>query len=221
MQHPGPPDWSCIDTVLLDLDGTLLDLAFDNHFWLELVPQAYAACHGVDPAQARALLGASFRAREGTLEWYCVDHWSRELGLDILALKRANAAGIRWLPGARHCLERLRERGKRLVLLTNCHPRVIELKDEHTGVGALMDAVLSSHRFGMPKESARFWELVREVEPFDAQRSVFVDDNPAVLRTARTAGVRWIFGVRCPDSRAAPRTHSGVATIDSVAELIA
>src|SRR5690606_507131 len=25
--------WNQIDTVLLDMDGTLLDLHFDNHFW--------------------------------------------------------------------------------------------------------------------------------------------------------------------------------------------
>ena len=31
-------DWSRIDHVLLDLDGTLLDLDFDNHFWQTLVP---------------------------------------------------------------------------------------------------------------------------------------------------------------------------------------
>jgi 5'-nucleotidase len=33
-------DWNNIDTVLLDMDGTLLDLAFDSQFWLQDVPQA-------------------------------------------------------------------------------------------------------------------------------------------------------------------------------------
>ncbi|HBT55971.1 MAG TPA: haloacid dehalogenase, partial [Pseudomonas sp.] len=31
-------NWNAIDTVLLDMDGTLLDLHFDNHFWLEHMP---------------------------------------------------------------------------------------------------------------------------------------------------------------------------------------
>ena len=39
----GRPDWRAIDTVLLDMDGTLLDLRFDNYFWLELVPRKYGA----------------------------------------------------------------------------------------------------------------------------------------------------------------------------------
>ena len=33
-------DWTSIDTVLLDMDGTLLDLRFDNWFWQEHVPDA-------------------------------------------------------------------------------------------------------------------------------------------------------------------------------------
>ncbi|MCP4043692.1 MAG: haloacid dehalogenase, partial [Gammaproteobacteria bacterium] len=31
-------NWNSIHTVLLDMDGTLLDLHFDNQFWLEHVP---------------------------------------------------------------------------------------------------------------------------------------------------------------------------------------
>lgn len=34
-------DWQAVDTVLLDMDGTLLDLAFDNYFWQKLVPETY------------------------------------------------------------------------------------------------------------------------------------------------------------------------------------
>ena len=42
-----PLPWPEIHTVLLDMDGTLLDLRFDNHFWRELVPERYAERHGL------------------------------------------------------------------------------------------------------------------------------------------------------------------------------
>lgn len=214
-----PPDWTLIDTVLLDLDGTLLDLAFDNHFWLELIPATYAAARSMSVADARVALMPRFRACEGTLNWYCIEYWSRELGLDVVALKRSVAGRIAWLPGVPEFLRELRSRGKRLVLLTNAHPQTLRIKDERTGVTGFMDAVYSSHEFGAPKEDPRFWERVRALEPFDPQRTLFVDDSPAVLRAAAAAGVRWIFAISRPDTSAAERRHDGFPAVDTITQL--
>jgi len=214
------PDWAHIDTVLLDLDGTLLDLAYDNHFWLEIVPAAYAAARMTTLEAARTEIAPLFRACEGTLPWYCIDHWSRELDLDIEALKRANTQRIAWLPGAKDFLLRMRRAGKRVVLLTNSHPRVLQIKNENTGVLDYFDAAFTSHEFGAPKESAHFWKAVRAVEPFDAERSLFADDSPSVLRAAQNAGIRWVYGVRRPDSVETVRDHVDVPAIDAVSQLV-
>jgi 5'-nucleotidase len=187
------PRWELIDTALLDLDGTLLDLEFDNWFWLEHIPRAYGAARGLSPAAAREHLAPRYKACEGTLSWYCIEHWSRELALDIAAMKKAVAGRIRWLPGAQPWLEVLRSRGKRLVLLTNAHPETLRIKDASTGVTRVLHAVVSSHSLGAPKEDPRFWQAVRSVEPYDPARSLFVDDSLPVLRAARDAGVRWIY----------------------------
>jgi len=214
------PDWAHIHTVLLDLDGTLLDLAYDNHFWLEIVPAAYAAARVTTLEAARTEIAPLFRACEGTLPWYCIDHWSRELDLDIEALKRANTQRIAWLPGAKDFLLRMRRAGKRVVLLTNSHPRVLQIKNENTGVLDYFDAAFTSHEFGAPKESAHFWKAVRAVEPFDAERSLFADDSPSVLRAAQNAGIRWVYGVRRPDSVETVRDHVDVPAIDAVSQLV-
>jgi putative hydrolase of the HAD superfamily len=158
------------------------------------------------------------------MNWYCIDYWSRELGLNIAALKRTQAARIGWLPGAESFLQRLRALGKRLVLLTNSHPLVLQLKDEQTGVTRYLDAAISSHVFRAPKESELFWTAVREVEPFDSQRSLFVDDSPPVLRAAQAAGIRWIRGVRrassAPDGQGRPvRDYGDIPAVDSVNDL--
>ncbi len=189
-------DWAQIDTVLLDLDGTLLDLGFDNDFWLDFVPAEYAASRSLSLEAAKGDLKPRFRACAGPMNWYCLDYWSRELGLDIEALKRTQASRVAWLPGAQVFLQRLRALGKRLVLLTNSHPQVLKIKDEQTGITGYLDVAISSHVFRVPKESQEFWRAVRAVEPFDVQRSLFVDDSPSVLRAAQEAGIRWIRGVR-------------------------
>ena len=46
-------NWSDIHTVLLDMDGTLLDLHFDNHFWLEHFPARYSEQHGIIVEEAK------------------------------------------------------------------------------------------------------------------------------------------------------------------------
>jgi 5'-nucleotidase len=215
-----PAQWAAIDTVLLDLDGTLLDLAFDNHFWRQRVPQAWAQRRAITLEQAHAELQPRFAAREGTLDWYCIEYWSRELELDISALKQSAAHGIRWLPGAREFLQRVRLLGKRLVLITNSHPTTLAIKDARTEVISYFDAGFSSHRFGAPKEQAQFWRELAKVERFDPARSLFVDDSLNVLRAARAAGVGLIYAVRRPDSGAPPRAHREFPAVDAVAELL-
>ncbi len=216
---PLPPRWDAIDIVLLDLDGTLLDLSFDNRFWLQLVPQAYARLHGLTPEQAYEAIEPRFKACEGTLDWYSIDHWTRQLGLDIRALKRADSASIRWLPGALDFLAAVRRRGKRLVLLTNSHPATLEIKDAAAGVKAHFDATHSSGTFGAPKEDPRFWEVLQQVEPFDVRRAMFVDDSQSVLRAARAAGIASIYAIRRPDRSQDARVHREFASVDAIVEL--
>jgi putative hydrolase of the HAD superfamily len=218
--------WAAIDTVLLDLDGTLLDLAFDSRFWHQTVPAAWARAQAQPQVQAlsaedaRELLAPRFRACEGTLNWYCIDYWSRELQVDIAALKHAEAHGVRWLPGAREFLARLRTLGKRLVLLTNAHPTTLAIKDARTQVTSCFDAVFSSHLLGAAKEHARFWRELAGAEAFDAARSLFVDDSLPVLRAARAAGIGTLYAVRCPDSSRGARIQHEFAAVDAVAELL-
>lgn len=214
--HRPTPDWQRIDTALIDLDGTLLDLAFDDWFWLEHVPSVYGAARGLTPEAALGELAPRFRAHEGTLPWYCIEHWSRELALDIATMKRAVAGRIAWLPGAQAWLEALRACGKRLVLLTNAHPETLRIKDATTGVTRILHAVVSSHTVGAPKEDPAFWQAVRTIEPFDPERSLFVDDSPPVLRAARAAGIRAIYAVR---RRGLTGTVEGFETVGSIADI--
>lgn len=212
-------DWSVLDTVLLDMDGTLLDLCFDNFFWRELVPLRYAARAGVSLAAARAALAPKFASKHGTLDWYCTDYWSRELGIDIASLKFEVRERVRFLPGAEAFLQELKTCGLRVVLVTNAHHDSLRVKAEHTGLGAYFERLVCSHAYGVPKEHPDFWGRLQADIRFDAERSLFIDDTPTVLAAARAFGIRQLLAVSHPDSSEGPRTITEFPAIASVALL--
>lgn len=194
-------NWQEIDTVLLDMDGTLLDLHFDNFFWLEHLPKRYAEVHRLDQAAAAAQLQQQISARQGTLEWYCLEHWSNALKLDIRALKEEIKDKIQIRPHVETWLNRLREHDKKLVLITNAHPQSLSLKLEVTSIDRWLDIVISSHEFKQPKEAQEFWHLLKEREHFEPERTLFVDDTPRVLDSAKRYGIRHLLCIHQPDSK--------------------
>jgi len=219
------PDWDRVHTVLLDMDGTLLDLRFDNYFWLEFLPQHYGATRGLTLEEAQQELQPRFAARQGTLQWYCTDHWSLELGLNIAALKHEAREHIRFLDGAQQFLTTVRQMGRRLILATNAHFDTLAIKAQHTGLEDYLDAVVSSHRFGVPKEHADFWPSLEQHvrshhDTFDRRECLFVDDSLPVLRAARDFGIAQIVAIRQPDSTRPVREISEFPAVKSVVELL-
>ena len=213
--------WASIDTVLLDMDGTLLDLRFDNFFWLEFLPAKYAQARGMTAQQASSELVPRFAARQGTLQWYCTDFWTRELGLDIAALKHEIRAQVCFLPGAEEFLQQMRQLGKRLVLLTNAHQNSLRVKCAATGLDRYFDALVSSHAVGHPKEHGPFWPAVQLQQRIDFTRSLFVDDSLAVLRAARTQGIAHLYAISKPDSTLPKRDIGEFPSVESVLHLMA
>lgn len=213
-------DWQAIDTVLLDMDGTLLDLHFDNYFWRHHVTVRYAEKHGLAFDESAARLRPRFHAAAGTLNWYCVDYWSQELSLDIAALKEEIAHLIAIRPSVEPFLSALRTAGKRVVLLTNAHRKSVALKMRTTGIDSHFDAILCSHSFGLPKEHNDFWPKLQCVEPFDRDRTLLIDDSAPVLRAAQTFGLRFLLSIAQPDSREPARAAEDFPAIVSFEDIM-
>lgn len=205
---------------MLDMDGTLLDLAFDNYMWKELVPAEYARHHRLPRPAARERLYAEYGKATGRLDWYCLDHWSKLTGLDILGLHRRAHARIGWLPGARRFLEAVARLPIRVLLVSNSHPDTLAVKTEVTGVAGYVDGVYLSHDFGYAKEEDGFWKALEAREHFDANRVLFVDDTETVLESAERYGLRNLVAIMRPDSSAPPRKGSRFHSVDGVVELI-
>jgi len=187
--------------VLLDMDGTLLDLNFDNHFWQEFVPLHYGDLHGLTLDDAKQTLAPRFKATEGKLAWYCLDYWSKELNLDIAGLKQDVADLIAVHPHVVEFLDAVRATGRRLMLVTNSHRDSLSLKMERTCLYRYFDDIVSSHDYGLAKEQDGFWQILQDHYRFEKQRTLLVDDSLAVLHSAQSFGIGHLVSISKPDSQ--------------------
>ena len=215
-------EWSAIDTVLLDMDGTLLDLHYDNYFWLEHLPKRYAEHHKLDYHEARAKLLKQVKALEGTLQWYCLDHWSELVQMDIAALKREISDRIRVRPHTIRFLEHLKSQHKKVILVTNAHRSGMEIKLSIAQIDHWLDIVISSHDYQIPKEDPEFWLTLHREEPFDSTRTLFVDDTPRILARAGEFGIKHLVCITHPDSSQSPRPacNQGFVSINDFDEIL-
>lgn len=216
----GQVPWSQVDTVLLDMDGTLLDLYFDNYFWRTHLPRRYAEANGLSHEAALVYLEQRFAQEHGRLNWYCLDFWQQELGLDIVMLKREISHLIAMRPHSAAFLDALKAAGKAVWLVTNAHMDSVALKLEHTPLARWLDRIVSSHQLGAAKEDPRFWQRLQALHPFDVQRTLFVDDTLSVLRAAQDYGIHYLLCIAHPDSSEPARVVSDFLAIDDFDQIL-
>lgn len=213
-------NWSKIDTVLLDMDGTLLDLHFDNHFWLNVIPEQLARKHNISVAEAFADIEKRYQAVEGRIQWYCLDYWQKELDLPIMELKREIQHLITIRDDVPEFLKALKVAGKELILLTNAHPDSLSLKVERTQFDQYLDKLISTHEYGVSKESQSLWQQVQADLGFDKSRTLFVDDSLSVLASAKQFGIKHLLAIANPDSKQPVKDITGYLSITDYRTLL-
>jgi putative hydrolase of the HAD superfamily len=194
-------DWSQIKTVLLDMDGTLLDLHYDNQFWLEHLPKRYSEEAKISIEEAKEKLGNHYQKVAGTIDWYCLDYWAEQTQLPITELKREIDHLIELRSDAHDFLIALKTSGREIILVTNAHPDSLSLKIERTKLDKYFDFLYSAHEFGVSKESQLLWQRLQKKQPFELRSTLFVDDSLPVLASAKLFGIKHLLAITNPDSK--------------------
>jgi len=214
-------DWSKISTVLLDMDGTILDLHFDTHFWLEHLPLRLSETQQISLEAAKQQLVTHYQQVTGTIEWYCLDYWAAQTQLPIVALKRELQHLIQLRTDAVAFLIALRNSGRSIILVTNAHPESLSLKIERTQLDQYFDVLYSTHEFGVTKESQLLWQRLQQKQPFVPEHTLFIDDNVPILRSAQQFGIKHLLAVANPDSKKPANAISSFPAITDFNTLIA
>ncbi|MGK0222596.1 MAG: HAD superfamily hydrolase (TIGR01509 family) [Limisphaerales bacterium] len=213
------PDWSKIDTVFLDMDGTLLDLHYDNQVWNQALPEAYARHRDIEVNQAREILLSHMREIHGTIEFYSFDYWREYTGLDLVKLHSQHTHLLDYRPGALEFLRWLKASGKKSIIATNAHRHSLAVKETRIKLSDEVASVVSSQDFQAPKESRDYWSAMQALYPFDPERSMFIDDNEPVLDHARDFGIKDLRTIITPDSQRPPRDNLSYPSFDHFHEL--
>lgn len=211
--------WDNIDTVLLDMDGTLLDLNYDNHVWNQLLPAAYARQHRLEPEQARTQLFEHMMKIRGSMAFYTFRYWSEYCGVDLVALHQQATELVQLRPGTGPFLSWLRQQSKRAIIATNADRASVQIKQSRVNLDNLVDRIISSHDYTYPKEDPMFWQSLSEQVSYDPTRTLFIDDNEPVLDAAAAAGIGTLLCVNTPDSSRPKRQDLRYPSFDHYDEI--
>lgn len=195
------------DAVVFDNDGLLLDT---ESVWTRAEEDLFER-RGLDftPADKRELVGTSAEIAGGILERRLGEPGrAAELIEELNALVVAELEhGVEAMIGARELLERLRERGTPIGLVSNSPLRFVQRSIEIVGFETHFDVVISAHEVAAPKPAPDpYLEACRRLGVQPGPKVIALEDSPTGVAAARAAGLT-VIGVPSIEGIALEEAH--------------
>ena len=195
-------NWNKINNILLDMDGTILDLSFDDYIWNRKVPENLAKVKNLKLHEAQLMLNQKMIAVRSTLDWYSFKYWKKNLGIDIDLIEEKFKHRIKFREDALSFLKSKLVSNRRTILVTNADKKGLNRKLKASGLEKYFQNIVCSHDYHHAKEEKLFWKKLRTKCRLNFDRTLLIDDNLKVLEAAQGAGVKYLIGISKPNSKA-------------------
>lgn len=206
-------------TIIFDMDGTLLDLAYDDFIWNHLLPIRYAATHQCSLAHSKNTLFKFYQEHNHTLNWYSTQFWTAKVGVDVLAMQLEFKHKVALRIGCLELLAQLKAQNYPIWLATNADLAGLAFKLQEMQLTDYFDVIVSSEEIGYAKECIEFWQILQSKHPFDPNHCYFIDDTEKVLNAAKQFGIQHLISIRQPSSALAPRQTFAYPMLDQLTDL--
>jgi putative hydrolase of the HAD superfamily len=164
------------------MDGTITDTAFVDSVWLEGIPRLFAAKNSIPLKQAKKHVKTEYdKVGRERLEWYDLAYWIDKFGLNISprTVLHDFEDRINMFPEVPKVLEKLKNKGFRLIITSNARREFVDLELEKTNITNYFEHVFSSTSdFGLIKNSVRLYEKVCAICKIAPNEMVHTGDDP-------------------------------------------
>jgi len=179
-----------IECLLIDMDGVILDNAYDNDFWQNQIPEVIADSKSIAFDDAKRLAIQIFNYKKNTKDWYDVDYWSNMLDIDIEAQKRSEKSfsRISLYDGVIDTLSVLKNKTK-MILITNAHRKTLNIKLEKYNLNPYFDEMVCAHELNYVKEDIQLWYMLRSKYRLDYEKTLLIEDTINNINVGLSAGI--------------------------------
>ena len=150
--------------ISFDMDGTLTDLSFVDSVWLQGIPNLFAKENQISLEEAQKRVKSEYdRVGNEKLEWYDLNYWLDKFSIDaspqhVLSSFREKIRVFEEVPAV---LENFKNRGYRLIVITNARREFVDIEMQQAGIQGFFERIFSSPSdFHLIKNATRVYEEV-------------------------------------------------------------